>query len=187
MNIFYTILWIIGGYLIADSISGITHWWMDRYGKENMPIVGPAVVEINTMHHENPRRMLSRSYWYLSKSAWVFSWGICLVWFLIFGRLPWQMVWIAIIGSNGNIIHLWTHMFKNEKPQIVSWMQKVKIIQNPAQHASHHTKPEERAYCIISPWLNPILDKTKFWFKLEDLIERVFGIVPNSRLQELHR
>ena len=186
MQVLYIIAWLVSGYLIADLISGITHWWMDRYGKEEMPIVGPAVVEINTMHHANPRRMISRSYWYLSKSAWVFSWGICGIWYLVFDNLPWQMILVAVVGSNGNIVHQWTHMFENEKPRIVTWMQKLRIIQNPAQHATHHTKPEERAYCIITPWLNPILDKTRFWLRLENIIEYLFGVPPNTRLQDLN-
>ena len=113
------------------------------------------------------------------------SWGICSIWFLIFGRLPWQMIWIAIIGSNGNIIHLLDTMFKSEKPRIVTWLQKMRVIQNPAQHASHHTKPEERIL-HHNALAQSYSRRTRILFKIEYLIERLFGIVPNSRLQELH-
>jgi len=27
-------------YLLLDFLTGMVHWWMDRYGREDMPIVG---------------------------------------------------------------------------------------------------------------------------------------------------
>ncbi|MBT5150933.1 MAG: hypothetical protein HOM43_01000, partial [Flavobacteriales bacterium] len=38
-------------YLLLDFLTGVVHWWMDRYGREDMPIVGKAIIEINTWHH----------------------------------------------------------------------------------------------------------------------------------------
>ena len=43
---------------------------MDRYGKEDMPIVGKAIIEINIASRE-PQKMTTRSYWY--KSGWAVS------------------------------------------------------------------------------------------------------------------
>ena len=45
------------GLLPARFVTGVVHFWMDRYGREDMPIVGKAVIEINTWHQENPRKM----------------------------------------------------------------------------------------------------------------------------------
>ena len=58
-------------YLLLDFLTGVVHWWMDRYGREDMPIEGKAIIEINTWHHANPRKMITRGYWYLCKSGWV--------------------------------------------------------------------------------------------------------------------
>jgi len=41
------ILWVIFAILLADLISGIFHWWEDRYGNPNWPIIGKYIVEPN--------------------------------------------------------------------------------------------------------------------------------------------
>ena len=42
----------IGLYFLLDFLTGVVHWWMDRYGKEDMPIVGKAIIEINMAPRE---------------------------------------------------------------------------------------------------------------------------------------
>ena len=95
----------VGLYFLLDFVTGIVHWWMDRYGKEDMPIVGKAVIEINTWHHEDPRKMITRSYWYLCKSGWA---GVAFMWTVVFlttGTISWQWLFFGFLGANANIVH----------------------------------------------------------------------------------
>jgi len=172
---------IVGLYFLLDFLTGIVHWWMDRYGREDMPIVGQAIIEINTWHHENPRKMTTRSYWYLCKSGWA---GVGLMWLaaVIFtGQLTWQWLFIGILGANANIVHQWAHKFPSEKPRVINWLQKHRILQRPHDHAQHHTRPETRAYCTYTPWLNPILDRIGFWFAIENFLS-LFNIYTTDRI-----
>ena len=164
---------VVGLYFLLDFVTGVVHFWMDRYGREDMPVVGKAVIEINTLHHENPRKMTTRSYWYLCKSTWFGVAFMLLAVYLITGAVSWRWWFIAILGGNANIVHQWAHMFPNEKPAVVNWLQKVGVIQRPHNHARHHTKPETRAYCTYTPWLNPFLDRIRFWFTIEAILARV--------------
>ena len=77
-------------YLLLDFLTGLVHWWMDRYGREDMPIVGKAIIEINTWHHANPRKMITRSYWYLCKSGWAGVTVMLLAVYFIKGSVTWQ-------------------------------------------------------------------------------------------------
>ena len=92
---------------------------MDRYGREDI-LVGKAIIEINTWHHENPRRMITRSYWYLCKSGWV---GVSAMWigvYLVTETVSWQWWFVGILGANANIVHQWAHKFPNEKPALLT-------------------------------------------------------------------
>lgn len=168
-------------YLLLDFLTGVVHFWMDRYGKEETPIIGKAIIEINTWHHENPRKMTTRSYWYLCKSGWI---GVGLIWLVVFGltgTVAWQWLFVGILGANANIVHQWAHKFPNENHKWVTRLQKWKVIQRPLDHARHHTVPETRAYCTYTPWLNPVLDRIKFWKTIEAFFAW-FGIQPVTRL-----
>jgi ubiquitin-conjugating enzyme E2 variant len=172
----------IGLYFLLDFLTGVVHWWMDRYGKEDMPIVGKAIIEINTWHHENPRKMTTRSYWYLCKSGWA---GVSLMWIVAYfatGQLTWQWWFVGILGANANIVHRWAHEFNDERPKLVTLLQRFRILQRPKDHARHHTKPETRAYCTFTPWLNPVLDRIRFWFT----VEAALAIVGFKTTERIH-
>ena len=118
-------------YLLLDLLTGVVHWWMDRYGREDMPIVGRAIIEINTWHHANPRKMITRSYWCLCKSGWAGVTVMLLAVYLVQGTVAWQWWFIGLLGANANIVHQWTHKFPDEKPRLVHWLQQIKVLQRP--------------------------------------------------------
>lgn len=172
---------VVGLYFLLDFVTGIVHFWMDRYGKEDMPIVGKAVMEINRWHHEDPRKIVTRSYWYLCKSGWA---GVALMWTVVFfitGTISWQWLFFGFLGANANIVHQWSHKRPDEKPGIVTFLQNIKVLQRPRDHAEHHTRPETKAYCSYTPWLNPMLDGIKFWTGMEKFVG-FFGFHTNDRL-----
>lgn len=40
----------------------------------------------------------------------------------------------------------------------------------------HHKAPFDCKYCVMSDWLNPVLDGMRFWLSLEFLLRIMFGI-----------
>ena len=48
MTIALIVLQIIGLYLLLDFLTGVVHFWMDRYGREDMPLLGkPSLKSIH--------------------------------------------------------------------------------------------------------------------------------------------
>lgn len=75
--------------LLTDFVTGFVHFWIDQYGKEEMPIVGKSVIKLNINHHKNPMDMTKKNYWSLTWSSWVLGFVILLLWFLFLG------IWIG--------------------------------------------------------------------------------------------
>ncbi len=49
-------------------------------------------------------------------------------------------------------------------------LQKLKIVQTPSHHNQHHRKGKDTHYCVLTDFLNPILDRFHFWRGLEKLV-----------------
>jgi ubiquitin-conjugating enzyme E2 variant len=75
-----------------------------------------------------------------------------------------------------NQIHKWAH--QDERPRIVTLLQRMHLILPPVHHSAHHAAPYDRAYCITTGWLNPVLRHLRFFRRAEALITAVTGSVP---------
>ncbi|CAH0996195.1 hypothetical protein EMA8858_02325 [Emticicia aquatica] len=165
----------------ADFLTGIFHFWMDVYGRASMPFIGKHVVEVNLIHHRNPRKMVSNSYFSLTWTSWLTG-VIILTLSVVFWGFYWEFAASLVYGSNANLIHKWTHQTDKENGKIVSFLQKTGIIQSKKHHGWHHKAPFDTNYCILTDWLNPILHKLKFWEFIVWIFKRV-GIRPVSGTQ----
>ena len=63
-------------------------------------------------------------------------------------------------------------------PHIVIALQRARIILPPAHHGEHHSAPFESSYSITNGWLNPLLNRTCFFRRLEGLL-RALGVRPS--------
>ena len=148
--------------LLADFVTGIVHFWMDQYGREDMPFVGKHVIEINILHHSKPRNMVKRGYFSLTYTSWILGLMIGLAAYLM-GGLGWQVVFIILYAGNANQIHKWAHQSPKETGPIIHFLQKIRLIQSRRHHRMHHHAPYDRNYCILTDWLNPLLHYIRFW------------------------
>ena len=162
----------------VDFVSGLGHWLQDRYGTEEMTWIKDSIVIPNKEHHQSPRKFLSHSYWYRNNVMIIT--GIFLAFmFAINGIHPFTNFCSMILLSNINEIHAYAHRKKSETPKIVLWCQNIGLLQSKKHHNLHHSSPFEVRYCILTDWLNPILDKIKFFRFLEWIIFKVFKAKPN--------
>lgn len=99
-------------------------------------------------------------------AAWVALFGPSLV-----------LLSAAIGGAASTEIHYWTHRVK-DRPKAIRVMQEIGIIQSPAQHSQHHRPPSDRRYCIVTDWLNPLLDAARVWERLEAALTKM-NLEPN--------
>jgi len=162
--------------LIADFISGIGHWLEDTYGNPNIKY-GASIVHANIEHHSTPRSFLGRTYWYRNNSLIIFFTLIPVIAFLI-GWGSWELTFTCLLLSQTNEIHAFAHRKKSETPKLILCLQEMGFLQSSRHHAVHHQRPYQYRMCIITNFLNPILDGLKFWHFMELVILKIFNLKP---------
>lgn len=175
MNTLLILLEIAAIVLLADFVAGLVHWFEDAYVREDTPVLGRLLARQNIMHHHLPRYFTRLSWW---KSSWdllCFS-GILVLgaWFLRI--LTWRVWLFAALSTNANQIHKWSHRTRAENGRVISFLQKIRVLQTPQHHAVHHTNPKNSNYCTITNIVNPVLDGIHFWDGVEWLLAKTVGL-----------
>jgi plasmanylethanolamine desaturase len=178
MEILLVIIKVIGLVLAADFITGTVHFLLDQYGSPETPIIGKYVIDRNARHHQDPRQIVESSYLKLTWTSWLLGTIIVAASYYL-GILNWEIVFTMVYGANANMIHKWTHQTKKENGKFVGFLQKIKLVQSRKHHGWHHKAPFDVNYCILTDWLNPILDKIRFWETTTKILMMV-GMKPVS-------
>jgi hypothetical protein len=161
--------------LIADFLTGIVHWWEDSYGNPEWKILGKAVILPNLRHHRFPREFLKNSYFSRVNTALALL-AVLAVILIILGWFHWQMLFVLLLASQGPEVHAMAHKSKKENGKFITWLQSLGILQTIKHHGQHHLSPFHIRYCVITNYVNLVLDKIKFWLGLEWVILKLFGI-----------
>jgi len=190
-------LWLVAialplGALGGDLVSGIVHWAADTYCSEDTPIVGPSLVKPFRRHHLYPRDICTHNLVETVGNVCilalpVLSLSLLLMWIsdhglLAFGVLCTALVSAATVATNQ--FHKWAHQ---ESPSALArWLQRKRLVLNPSHHDVHHTSPFEMHYCITTGWLNPLLNKIKFFRRLEATLLFVGIQTAREKLKRQH-
>jgi hypothetical protein len=171
-------LGIVGG----DFISGVVHWAADTYGSEDMRVIGPSLVKPFRLHHIYPRDICTHGLVETTGNVCILAVPVLalflyLMWLLpdsvglAFSAISFALMASATVATNQ--FHKWAHQ---ESPSdLARWLQRKRLVLEPQHHKRHHTQPFDINYCITNGWLNPILNKVKFFRRLEAAIG-LFGI-----------
>lgn len=172
LTLFDIIGQLLIGWLIADLLGGIAHWIEDRVLVESSDWVGRMIVAPNRRHHRDPLAFLSGGWFVRNSSGWAVSLVVGLVWLLLFGP---SILWAAALagGLVSTEVHRRAHL---PATGLVRVLQQIGIIQSAAHHAGHHRAPGDRRYCVLTDWLNPILDTAGVWADLETFLRRI-GVI----------
>jgi len=82
---------------------------------------------------------------------------------LAFSVISFALMAAATVATNQ--FHKWAHQ---ESPSAFArWLQRKRLVLEPLHHKLHHTQPFDVNYCITNGWLNPLLNKLKFFRRLE--------------------
>jgi ubiquitin-conjugating enzyme E2 variant len=157
----------LAGYLLADLVSGLVHWFGDTFFEEDTPVWGTLFVGPFREHHRDPLAMTRHSFGELNGSnclgvaplllialtlretAAEHSWALFGMSVLLFFSLS-----IAVT----NQIHSWCHAPR--APKAAVWLQRRGLILSPERHASHHQGGSRDAYCVTTGWMNNLLDRS---------------------------
>jgi ubiquitin-conjugating enzyme E2 variant len=177
------ILHAVATILLADLASGIVHWLEDAYARPGTPLLG-ALAQANLRHHWRPREFLAKSW--LESSADLLLAALLVIGLAgALGILTWQVVLFSALVANANQIHKWAHMNRAELPRVVYWLQRAYLLQTPRHHGRHHGGTRTTHYCVITNFLNPLLEEVGFWKRIEAAIERTTGVTRRSEDEEL--
>jgi len=161
--------------LAADFVSGAVHWAEDAYARPDTPIVGKLIANANIEHHIKPRAFVTRG-WLES------SWDLLLVGAAVIAAAWWMDMlswpeWLFVaVSVNANQIHKWAHQNPQENGRLITWLQKIKLLQTQRHHAQHHRGMKDSHYCAVTNVVNPVLDELGFWRGAERVIEKLFGV-----------
>lgn len=184
---FFILVQVLLGFILADIIAGMFHWFEDTYLDYCIDI--PILSEIskdNELHHYFPRSILAYSYiqhMYVSLPIAILVLGIIyaiypkwvIKYYVFFGTL-------AFFSISANIFHRVSHMRPCECHPIIKALQTSGILCSHVHHSVHHKTSTEK-YCVISEYNNYVLDTIGFWRGLELIIYLCTGIIPTRNLR----
>jgi ubiquitin-conjugating enzyme E2 variant len=164
----------LAGWLLADFGSGVIHWAQDRYGSPRWPLVG-GIVRDTIRHHRKPMGFLEKPV--LARSARMIALSLLVLAVLLMAGAP---LAFAVPLSAGiflsNEIHAAAHAKARDLPAPVRALQRTGFIQSPLHHAAHHRHLKNVNFCTLTDWLNPALERVRFWRRLEALMRYAGGI-----------
>ncbi len=117
--------------------------------------------------------MVRNSAWGNIRSTVVVVWPLALALFL--AGVP-TVIWLAVFFTAfGNLIHRWGHIPRRRLNPVIKMMQSTGLFISHTHHHWHHYDSQSRVdkvdsrirYCPMTSWLNPILDRVKFFGFLE--------------------
>lgn len=168
------------GWLIADLIGGLVHWWEDRIGRPRWAWLERHVFEPNRHHHAEPMAFTEQGFVSRNSTAFLAATVIAIIWLFVFGYST-VLLFAFLGGAFQNEVHYLAHKRPGESlthspSQLAGWLsvfQKIGIIQSVPGHAKHHLPPQNKNYCVLTDWCNPILEHLDLWNRLERRLHRV--------------
>jgi len=167
---------ILYAWLLADFLSGLFHYLEDRVFK--YPSFSRALDSIildNEVHHKNPVAMLKYTESENINGSVVFAWPLALILFLL--GAP-TILWLAVFfASFANLVHRFAHTPFKQLNFFIKFMQCTGLFITARHHNKHHykvrglvdRKSASVRFCVMTNWLNPLLDTVQF-FKFLDYL-----------------
>lgn len=169
------------GLLVADFVGGCVHWLADTYFEPSTPLLGPMLIEPFRDHHRDPEGITRHGFCELLGNNALGTLP------LAFGLLLWgppgpgvgaQLLQATIVALglalfSTNAFHRFAH--EKHPPLLGAWLQRAGLALSAEAHARHHCGEHDRSYCVTSGWLNPLLDRVRFFGRAEALL-RCLGV-----------
>jgi ubiquitin-conjugating enzyme E2 variant len=159
-------------------VTGVVHWLCDRFGSEGTPLVGAYLIAPFREHHRDPEAIARHGF---AERSGANAFAVAPV----LGGAPFAVeslagpaasaalgfalalaLWVALT----NEIHLQAH--RTRPARLAAWLQRLRLVLRPAEHARHHRGAHDRAYCIATGWGNALLDRGRVFARLERRLRR---------------
>lgn len=144
----------LAGWLLADLLSGIAHAIGDSEWANSSWV--KTIIAFNKDHHARPLAIVDEPLLSRNLTNWDTTAAIvlpCLIWL---GPSP-MLAGLAAGGILVAEVHRWAHA-PRRAPAAVRALQSIGLMQSPKHHARHHRPPHNVNFCLLTDWLNPIVD-----------------------------
>ncbi|KAJ8610281.1 hypothetical protein CTAYLR_009062 [Chrysophaeum taylorii] len=166
-------------FALADLMTGVFHWATDNYGSLETPLVGPACAAFQG-HHRAPWTITYRSTCNnVFKIAKIVAPLIALVATVATPPVAFFLIVALYSQILSQEFHKYSHMKPRDQPPLIRVLQDNGLAISTKEHGRHHTDPFDGRYCIFNGMLNPLLDNTLFFRRLEALVYRISGVEAN--------
>ncbi|WP_199434104.1 fatty acid desaturase CarF family protein [Qaidamihabitans albus] len=179
------LVFVVGGWFVADLVSGVLHWALDTWFNENVRAVRRIVLIVRE-HHVYPQQIF--------KYRWTHEFGI-LSWFgLAVVSATWLLATLTtapapvavgmvvggVVASLGASFSLELHKLgHNFAPGwAVRALQRLGLVLTPAHHMKHHRAEHDTHYCIVNGWADRTLGRLGLFRALERLVAAWTGNSP---------
>ncbi|MFK7897133.1 MAG: fatty acid desaturase CarF family protein [Myxococcota bacterium] len=165
----------ITGYLLADLIAGMVHWIADRFFDPETPLLGPMLIAPFREHHVDALGITRHDFFEVSGNNALITIPLVGLIFLIPEPTTFAAFFLiahlfslslALVATNQ--FHRWAHT--PSPPPLAKRLHAWGLILTPRGHAVHHRRGHDRAYCVTSGWLNPLLDRARLFPRIEHLL-----------------
>ena len=169
-------LGVVAGYLLADFLAGTVHWIADRFFDPATRFLGPMLIAPFRDHHEDALEITRHDFFEVSGNNALVT--IPLIVLIAARPVPPGDLshFLAALGASltlalfvTNQFHSWAH--SSSPPRWVRPLHAWGLILTPKGHARHHCSHHDRAYCVTSGWLNPLLDRIRFFERMERVVD----------------
>ncbi len=173
------------GLVFADFVTALVHWAADTYCDESTPVIGQSLVRPFRIHHIRPLEICQHGLVETVGNTCLLAAPLLTLFiaFTAYGETSAASAFAAFTAAvtvgvtvATNQFHKWAHQVA--PPRFARILQRARIILDPEHHRAHHTAPFKSSYAITNGWLNPLLNRTRFFQRLEGAL-RVFGIKPS--------
>ena len=166
------------GYLISDFISGLVHWAGDTIGDESTPFVGKNFVTPFRQHHVDPKDITRHDFIETNGNNCIVVLAPLTAAYLLLPRETGYgffsatlMGFVSMFIVATNQFHKWAHA--DEPPRLAARLQRWGLILSTEHHDIHHAQPHYKHYCITVGWMNPVLNRIRFFRAAEAMIAAV--------------
>lgn len=183
---------VVAAAVSADVICGVVHWAADTWGDQTWPVVGPTLIRSFREHHVDQHAITTHDFIEANgATALVLLPTMIAVYVLMPDAAAWPRAYhvgvmyvlsLSALVLMTNQIHKWAHTPR--PPAVIRGLQRLGVLMSAEHHRAHHHGAHTVRYCITTGWMNPILDRWRFFRTAEGAIQAISGLQP--REDDLH-